>query len=123
MSGKYRQDGIGFSFACNGLRAVIKSERNFRIHLAAAVFVIAAGLFFRLALLQWAIIFLTIALVLITEMINTAVEKMIDYIKPEINHNAKVIKDISAGAVLLSAIIAVIIGLLIFGPEIKETFL
>ncbi|GAA0602202.1 diacylglycerol kinase family protein [Virgibacillus siamensis] len=123
MNGKDRKREIGFLFAWNGLREVLKSERNFRIHLVAAVFVIAAGLFFQLNLLQWTIIFLTIGLVLITEIINTAVEKMIDYIKPEINQNAKIIKDISAGAVLLAAILAVIIGLLIFVSEMKETFM
>lgn len=123
LNDNHKHQEIGFLYAWNGLREIIKSESNFRIHLVAAVFVFASGLFFKLDLVQWTIIFLTIGSVLITEMINTSVEKIIDYIKPEINHNAKIIKDISAGAVLLAAIIAVIIGLLIFIPEIKETFM
>ncbi|WP_245799253.1 diacylglycerol kinase family protein [Virgibacillus siamensis] len=123
MNDNRRHSVIGFSYAWNGLREVIKSEGNFRVHLIAAAAVIAAGLFFKLDLLQWALIFLTICVVLITEMINTSIEKIIDYIKPEINPNAKIIKDISAGAVLLAAITAIIIGLLIFIPEINETFM
>ena len=109
---------IGFSFAWNGLKELIKSERNFKIHLLVAMLTIFAGFYFDLLLMEWAILILVIGLVLITEMINSAIEKMIDYLKPEIHPSAKIIKDIAAGAVLLSAIISVIIGLILFLPKI-----
>lgn len=79
--------------------------------------VILAGLVFRLAIIKWLMIIFAIGLVLITEMLNTAIEKMLDYLKPDIHPSAKMIKDIAAGAVLVSAIIAAVIGLIVFIPE------
>ncbi|MFC4558849.1 diacylglycerol kinase family protein [Virgibacillus kekensis] len=111
-----KKRSIGFSFAWNGLKEVTRTERNFRIHVIVAVLVVAAGLLSQLNRLEWAIIILTIGLVLVAEITNTAVEKMMDYVKPDIHPLAKTIKDIAAGAVLLAAIIAVIVGLTIFGP-------
>jgi diacylglycerol kinase len=108
---------FGFTHACNGLKSVIRTERNFRIHLVIAFGVILAGLVFRLAIIKWLMIIFAIGLVLITEMLNTAIEKMLDYLKPDIHPSAKMIKDIAAGAVLVSAIIAAVIGLIVFIPE------
>ncbi|UJL44874.1 diacylglycerol kinase family protein [Virgibacillus sp. NKC19-16] len=113
---------IGFAFAWNGIREVARTERNFRIHLAAALLVVISGFFFPLTNVEWGILILVIGLVLVTEITNSAIEKMMDYVKPDMHPAAQVIKDVAAGAVLMSAIIAVIIGLLIFLPKLDMLF-
>lgn len=120
LSDNKRKRTIGFSFAWEGLWSGMRSEKNFIIHLIVAVLVVIAGFIFQLALVEWAIIVMTIGLVLIAEIFNTAVEKMIDYMKPEISPQAKVIKDIAAGGVLVSAFFSVIIGLIIFLSKLVE---
>lgn len=110
--------GFGLSHALSGLIKVIREESNLQIHLIIGFLVILAGFYFHLNLLEWAIIILIIGLVLITEIINSVFERLIDYFKPGIHPQAKYIKDIAASAVLVAAIFAVIIGLLIFLPKI-----
>ncbi len=109
-----------FGYALRGIWLVIKTQRNFRIHLFAAVIAILAGLFFNLSHNEWAILILTIFAVFSAEAFNTAIEKIIDLVCPEYNKLAGEAKDIAAGAVLLTAIMAVIIGLIIFLPKIIE---
>ncbi|WP_337018991.1 diacylglycerol kinase family protein [Oceanobacillus massiliensis] len=111
---------IGFSYAWNGLKEIVRSERNFRIHLTITVLVIITGLLLHLSALEWGIIILTIGLVLTAEVTNSAIEKTIDYLRPEIHPSAKVIKDVAAGAVLVAAVISVVIGVLIFWPKIES---
>ncbi|WP_339228158.1 diacylglycerol kinase family protein [Oceanobacillus sp. FSL K6-2867] len=113
---------IGFNYAWNGIKEIAKTERNFRIHLFATILTASAGFVFKLTMTEWAIIVLTIGLVLMAEVTNTAIEKLIDYLKPEIHPTAKIIKDIAAGAVFITAIIAAIIGLLIFLPKLYIFF-
>ncbi|HLR73745.1 MAG TPA: diacylglycerol kinase family protein [Virgibacillus sp.] len=110
---------IGLSFAWQGLIELIKEERNFKIHLAAASIVIIVGMYMRLNYIEWAVICMAISIVLISEALNSAVERIIDYVKPEIHPLAKSIKDISAAAVLIAAIFAVLIGLFIFLPKLS----
>lgn len=112
---------IGFRFAWNGMM-VMKQERNFRIHMIVALFVIVAGIIVKLSTFEWSIIVLTIGLVMALEMVNTSIETLLDYVKPDLHPTAKVIKDIAAGAVLVAAIAAVVIGLLIFLPKIYHMF-
>lgn len=109
---------IGFTFAWNGIKDVIRSERNFRIHLLAFLIVLCISFSLKLSTIEWSIILLVCALVLVTEIINSAIEILTDYLFTEKHKTAKSIKDISAGAVLVSAIFAIIIGLLIFIPKI-----
>lgn len=113
---------FGFSFAWNGIVEIVKTERNFQIHLIATLLVVASGFLVHLSLLEWVVIILVIGLVLVTELLNSAIEKTLDYIRPEIHPAAKIIKDVAAGAVLIAAISAVIIGLLIFIPKIYFLF-
>ncbi|MFZ3578641.1 diacylglycerol kinase family protein [Virgibacillus sp. DJP39] len=113
-----KKKSIGFSYAWNGLIEMVKKERNFRLHLAAAIVVVLAGLLTKLSTVEWAIIFLAIGLVLVTETTNSAIEKLIDYLKPEIHPSAKVIKDIAAGAVLIAAVTAFVIGCVLFIPKL-----
>lgn len=115
---KDSKKGIGFTYAWNGLLKVFKNERNFRIHLIALIAVIIVSLYFQLSLLEWAIVLLVSALVLVTEIVNSTIEVLIDYLFIDHHETAKVIKDLSAAAVLVSALFAIIIGLLIFLPKL-----
>ncbi|MFC4022760.1 diacylglycerol kinase family protein [Oceanobacillus longus] len=117
-----RKSSIGFSYAWNGIKEIAKTEHNFRIHLVATILTTVAGFTFRLSNVEWAIIVLTIGLVLMAEVMNSAIEKMIDYLKPEIHPSAKIIKDIAAGAVLITAVIAFIVALIIFLPKLDSIF-
>ena len=107
-----------FKNAINGVRLAFKSERNIKIHFAFVGLVIIALIIFEIKAAELAIVFLTMGLVLVTELINTAIEKFVDLVKPEYHVLAGYIKDVAAGAVLISAIIAVIVGIIVFGPKI-----
>ncbi len=114
---KDKRGFIGFSYAWNGLKIMAK-EPNFRIHMIATLLVTIAGFYFKLNAIEWAVIVIVIGTVLISETFNSVVEQMIDYIKPEIHPTAKLIKDMSAGGVLLASVIAIIVGVIIFLPKI-----
>ena len=106
--------------AFNGIMYILKNERNFRIQIIAALLVIIASFVLRLELIEIAIIVLVIFLVLLLEFINSAIEIVIDMYTEEYNKKAKVAKDISAGAVTLTALMSVIIGIIIFLPKILK---
>ncbi|AWO01768.1 diacylglycerol kinase [Chitinophaga alhagiae] len=106
-----------FRFAFNGILAFLRSEPNGRIHLAATAAVIALACWLRCTLTEWVLLTLVMALVWITEMLNTAIEKVMDHLSPERHPAVKWIKDVAAGAVLVAAIAAVVTGLLIFIPK------
>ncbi|MFD1038515.1 diacylglycerol kinase family protein [Virgibacillus byunsanensis] len=118
LDGKKRKYSIGFSFAWNGLVSVAKKERNFRIHLLVIIMVIITGILCRLSTIEWSLIIIVIGFVLVTEMLNTVIENTIDYLNPTIHPLAKNIKDISAAAVLVAAITAIIVGIVIFLPKL-----
>lgn len=113
-----KKRGIGLHFAINGLKEAFIRERNFRIHLTVAILVIVTSIALRLSAFEWLFILLAIQTVLITELINSIAERIIDHIRPEIHPNAKIIKDISAAVVLIAAIFSVIIGIIIFLPKL-----
>lgn len=112
--------GIGFSFAWNGLKELIRTEMNFRIQTIIFLIVLLIGILLQLTNMEWVIICLVSGIVLICEVLNTVVEKLVDYIKPEMHPTAKVIKDMSAAAVLIASIVAIVVGLFIFLPKIVE---
>jgi undecaprenol kinase len=114
---------VGFTFAWNGLKEVTRTERNFRIHLFITALVLTIGFLVELNWLEWCIVIFAIGFVLVTEVTNSAIEKMIDYLNPAIHPSAKIIKDMAAGAVLIAAIIAALIGLIIFLPKIYTLFM
>lgn len=122
LNGKKNQK-IGFSFAWNGIQEVFKTERNFRIHIFAALLVIVTGFLLKITRYEWLAICLTMAFVLVSEALNSAIEKTIDYISPNIHPAAKQIKDIAAGAVLIAAIAAVIVGIIVFLPRLYHVFI
>ena len=107
-----------FRFASRGIAAVIRQERNFRIHTAAMILVIAAGFYVGLSACEWCLIVLTIGMVLTMEIFNTAAERIVDFLSPEFNTRAGEIKDIAAGGVLITSIAALVTGLIIFIPKI-----
>ena len=102
--------------AKNGIYSVFASEQNFRIQTYSAVVVILLAILFKVSKLEWMILLLLIMLVLLTEIVNTAIEKFNDLLKPRLHHYVHVIKDIMAGSVLLVSVISFIIGLIIFLP-------
>ncbi len=104
--------------AIHGIRQLILTERNVRIHLAALLIVCGAAWYFEINRNEWYVLLFASALVLITETINTALEKLCDFITGEYHPAIKQVKDIAAGAVLLSAIFALISGVLVFWKHV-----
>ena len=112
-----------FKYAFSGVSHVLRTQPNARIHLSAALVVIVVGLWLGLNRTEWAIIALTIGSVLAAESLNTVAEAAVDLATGEYHPLAKTAKDVAAGAVLLMAITAVIVGLLILGPPLWGTLL
>jgi len=111
-----------FGYAGRGIRLVFSSEANMKIHIIIAVLVVICGFFFNINVSEWIYCLLCIGLVFSAEMINTAIENVVDLASPEHHELAGKAKDIAAGAVLICAIISVIIGLLIFVPKFLTLF-
>jgi diacylglycerol kinase (ATP) len=105
-----------FGYALNGLGFMLRTQHNAWIHLAATAAVIAAGLWLRIEAHDWRWIALAIALVWVAEIVNTAFEHLCDVVQPEFHVSVKTAKDVAAGAVLVAAVAAVIIGVLVFLP-------
>ncbi len=103
-----------FMHSVDGLLYCIRTQRNFRFHLVAALTVFIVGIMYRLDLSQFVVLIFTDGFVVICEMINTAIESAVDKSGTEYNKYAKISKDVSSGAVLFSAMMAVVVALLIF---------
>lgn len=113
-----RQRFRSFRFAFAGLIAFFSAEHNARIHTAATVAVIISGILFDISSAEWLTVIIVTAMVWAAELFNTAIEKIMDYISPGHHPQVKIIKDLSAAAVLVTAIAALIAGLIIFIPKI-----
>lgn len=109
---------VSFRYAFAGIGYVIRTQRNFRLHLLVSACVIGMGVWLHISLDQWAILAVMMALVLHAELVNTALEAVVDKASPEIHPLAKIAKDCAAGAVLITALLAVLVGLLILGPPL-----
>lgn len=109
---------MAFRCARSGLWYALRTQRNMRIQVGMGLGVGAIGVWLRLTPDRWAILAVVSGLVLVSEMINTVVEGTIDLVCPDYHPLAKTVKDVMAGAVLLSAIVAVVAGLLILGPPL-----
>ncbi|MCH5599113.1 diacylglycerol kinase [Niabella ginsengisoli] len=107
-----------FGYAFSGLKAAIRSEQNFRVHLFSACVAIALGVFLHISSMEFVIIIICIGIVMAAELMNTTIEKLCDFISPQYHERIKIIKDLAAAAVLLVAIAALIVGLIIFLPRI-----
>jgi diacylglycerol kinase len=120
MRDRMRSRNLLESFRCAfaGLGYALRTQRNTRVHLIIAAIVIALGLWLDLSFTQWSVLMLTIGFVLVGEMLNTVAETLVDLVSPGYHPLAGVIKDVTAGAVLLTAIISVVVGLLVLGPPL-----
>jgi diacylglycerol kinase len=107
-----------FSFALAGIRTAFASESSLRIQLIAAFFVTGLGFYLEISSTEWLILILCIGFVFTAELLNTAIEYLTDLISPGYHQTAGKVKDIGAGAVLISAITSGIIGAIIFIPKI-----
>lgn len=107
-----------FSHAFAGLKVLLKEEHNARIHLFATVLVLVAGFMYSISIVEWVAVLMAITLVFISEIINSAIEEICDFICPQQNDGIKKIKDLAAAAVLFSAVVAVVIGVLVFWGKV-----
>ncbi|MBO8158673.1 diacylglycerol kinase family protein [Thermosyntropha sp.] len=105
-----------FTYAISGLKKTVISERNMKIHLSAAVCAVLLGFVLRINRTEWGLLLLTICIVIVAETLNTAIERTVDLVTENYHPLAREAKNIAAGAVFFSALIAVIIGLIVFGP-------
>jgi len=105
-----------FTYAFRGLGKTLKEEQNLQIQSIAGLVVIILGWYFRIEVEEWLILILVIGLVILMEIINSAIERITDVLKPRLDSYVKEIKDIMAAAVMLASVIAIIVGLIIFIP-------
>lgn len=111
-----------FKYAFDGIYTGIKEEQNMKIHITIMILVIILGIMLKISKAEWIICIILFGLVISMELINTAIENTVDLITKEKNEQAKIAKDVAAGAVLVSAIASAIIGLIIFVPKILLIF-
>ena len=119
---------IGFSYALNGIKSAFSTERNLKIHGCAAVIVLIFAYIFRFSRQEYLVLILTIGLVMVAELVNTAIEATVDLVCNEIlkeqlkldgySEKAKLAKDVGAGAVLLATVASCVIGAMLFLPKI-----
>ena len=114
MSGFIRS----FSFALRGIRQCFTRELNFRIHVFVTVIVISAAMLFKVSQTEWFVILLCAGVVMAAELINTAIEVLCNIVHKESHQGIGLVKDMAAGAVLITAVISFITGLVIFLPKI-----
>jgi diacylglycerol kinase len=106
--------------ATRGILLACREQQNLRIHFVIMVVVVITGIYLGLSAIEWSIIILTIGLVIVAEMINTAIEYMVDLASPDYHRLAKNTKDVAAAAVLMSALIATLVAISIFGNKIFD---
>ena len=108
----------GFGYAFSGLWYALRTQRNARVHAVIALLAILLGILLHISSIEFALVFVAIIGVFIAEMFNTVLEICVDLASPEYHPLAKIAKDVAAGAVLVNAMLAVIIGLFVFGPHL-----
>jgi undecaprenol kinase/diacylglycerol kinase (ATP) len=110
-----------FSYAFNGLKILFKEEHNARIHFIATIGAITLSVIFQISVYEWIAIIFAIGFVFAMEIVNTAIENMADFLSADMDERIMRIKDLAAAATLVSVIIALITGLIIFLPKIIES--
>ena len=108
--------------ALNGIALAAESERSFRIHTLAMTVVTILGWYLELSMLEWVLLFLTYAVMMGLELLNSAIESLADFLHPEEHPAVKRVKDIAAGAVQVASIFSVAIAIVLFGPKIAALF-
>ena len=109
-----------FIYAFRGLGKTLKEEQNLQIQSIVGLVVIILGWYFRIEVEEWLILIVVIGLVILMELVNSAVERITDVLKPRLDSYVKEIKDIMAAAVMLASVIAVTVGLIIFLPYLTQ---
>lgn len=113
---------VSFANAWRGLVVFVSQEHNAWIHCVMTILVVLAGFLFRISVLEWIAVIFAIGLVWAGEAINSAIERLSDVVQPERDDRIRDVKDISAGAVLICAITAAIIGIIVFLPKLVLLF-
>jgi len=109
-----------FGHAFRGLKVLLQTQQNARIHAAATVLVLAAGALLRISPAEWALIAIAVVGVWATEALNTSIEFLVDLASPDLHPLAAKAKDVAAGAVLVAAIGSLVVGVLVFGPYVLK---
>ncbi|MCX6320375.1 MAG: diacylglycerol kinase family protein [Bacteroidia bacterium] len=109
-----------FKFAFHGLWLLMQNEHNSRIHFLAAIIAIAMGIILKINPYEWSLLIIVIGIVFLTELLNSSLETLADFVNPEWNEKIRNVKDYAAAAVLISAIISVVVGAFIFIPKILD---
>lgn len=122
MSYSFKKQLKSFTFAWKGVLTCAGHEQNITFHLIAAVVVVAAGFLFGISHTEWMVVMLCIGTVIAAELFNSAIERLVDMVSPEWQKMAGEVKDIAAGAVLVTAIAAAIVGLIVFLPYVIALF-
>lgn len=117
---KKRIKSFGYAFA--GLKVLFREEHNSWIHAAVTILVLAAGFFFRISRIEWIAVLIVIGMVFSSEIINSSLERTADFVKAERDDRKRDIKDLGAAAVLVSAIIAALVGFIVFLPKVISLF-
>lgn len=111
-----------FSYALTGLKEAFQKEPNLRIHSLIAIAVVVLAFFLKFEKFEWLILIVTIFFVFTLELLNTALEALVDLVSPEVKNEAKVSKDVSAAVVLFASLLAIIVGIILFLPKILALF-
>ena len=111
-----------FGYAIEGIKKAFKAERNLKIHVLAMIIVILLGFILKIAVWEWVVCIVLFALVIGAELFNTSIEEVVNLLSPEIRIHAKYAKDIAAGAVLVNAFFAAVVGCIILIPKIISLF-
>lgn len=111
-----------FKHAMHGIRTLFLQEPNARVHLLASFVVLLASWYFDIDRLEWIAVSICIGMVISAEIFNTSIENLCDHISPDYHERIKIIKDLAAAAVLVTAVIALIVASFIFGPRIISGF-
>ena len=117
---KKRIKSFGYAFA--GLKVLFREEHNSWIHAAVTILVVAAGIFFHISRVEWVAVLIVIGMVFSSEIINSSLERTADFVKAERDDRKRDIKDLGAAAVLVSAIIAALVGFIVFLPKVISLF-
>lgn len=119
----YKKQLRSFGYAWKGIRSCVGKEQNLSFHLITTVWVVTAGWCFCITRGEWIAIVLCIGMVIAAELFNSAIERLVDLVSPQRHPMAGLVKDIAAGAVLVCALAAIVVGLIIFIPYLTRFFL
>lgn len=122
MRYNFKKQLKSFTFAWKGILTCAGHEQNITFHLVAAIVVVVGGFFFNITHTEWMVVMLCIGTVITAELFNSAIERLVDLVSPEWQKIAGEVKDIAAGAVLVTAITAAIVGLIVFLPYVIALF-